>query len=288
MVRLEWRVYEAGHCLHPEWSTRSGASLRPCAFPALVVLLRHPVQGWILFDTGYSEHFRAATARMPERLYPLVTPVRLRDNESVRAQLLRDGVDPDAVRWIVLSHLHGDHVGGVADFPAARVVLAREAWDAMRSHSRIGALRTGVLPALLAGRDPDALEWIEDRGTVDLVAPFEQFGRGFDLFGDASLVLVALPGHAPGHYGAVFDDGQGPVFLVADASWSTQAIRDNMPPPRLTTAWMGDTTAYRLTLARLHALHRDAPHVRLVPSHCHEWRPAAALHGQSGLVPTLG
>ncbi|MEG2805236.1 MBL fold metallo-hydrolase [Stenotrophomonas sp.] len=275
MVRLDWRLYEAGYCTHPERATRQGAPTRTCEFPALVALLRHPTHGWILFDTGYSEHFLHATAAFPERLYRMVTPVHLGPQASLAAQLRSDGVDPGQIAWVVVSHLHGDHIGGLADFPQARVACSREAWDDLQARSRLGALRIGLLPALLEQWKHAPPHWFEDRAPVPLPAPLAAFGAGRDLFGDGSLLLVPLPGHAAGHYGALFDDGQGPVFLVADASWSSQAIRDNTPPPALVTAWLGSTGVYRHTLAQLHALHLAAPQVRLVPSHCPEWRPQA-------------
>jgi len=40
-------------------------------------VLRHPHHGIVLFDTGYSPHFMAATARFPQSLYRRVTPVHL-------------------------------------------------------------------------------------------------------------------------------------------------------------------------------------------------------------------
>ncbi|WP_422347001.1 MBL fold metallo-hydrolase [Stenotrophomonas sp. DR009] len=273
MVALDWRLYEAGYCTHPERATRQGAPAQACEFPALVALLRHPTNGWILFDTGYSEHFLQATAALPERLYRMVTPVHLSPQASLAAQLRRDSIAPEDIAWIVVSHLHGDHIGGLADFPQARAACSREAWDDLQARSRLGALRIGLLPALLNQWKVTSPQWFEGLASAVLPAPLAAFGAGRDLFGDGSLLLVPLPGHAAGHYGALFDDGQGPVFLVADASWSSRAIRDNTPPPTLVTAWLGSTRAYRDTLSRLHALHRAAPQVRLVPSHCPEWRP---------------
>lgn len=271
MATLDWRLYEAGHCTHPELATRRGAPAKACEFPALVALLQHPLHGQILFDTGYSAHFLRATDAFPERLYRLVTPVHLRERESLASQLRIDGIAPERIDWIVLSHLHGDHVGGLADFPHARVACAREAWDDMQARTRLGALRKGLLPALLQGRH-EPLRWFEDLPAVVMPAPFADFGDARDLFGDGSLLLVPLPGHAAGHFGALFSDAQGPVFLVADASWSSQSIRDNTPPPALVTGWLGDTATYRDTLAKLHVLHRTAPQVRIVPAHCREWR----------------
>jgi glyoxylase-like metal-dependent hydrolase (beta-lactamase superfamily II) len=273
MPALEWRLYEAGHCTHPERATRAGGSLRACEFPALVSVLRHPVQGIVLFDTGYSRHFFHATRRFPERLYRMVTPVHLHEEAALSVQLQRDGVPASAVAWVVVSHLHGDHVGGLADFPHSRIALSREAWEDMQGRGRVGALSMGLLPELVDAQSRARLHWFEDLPAVALRGPFERFGSGYDLFGDGSLLLVALPGHAAGHYGLLFEDDRGPVFLIADASWSSQAIRDFMPPPALVTGWLGDTRAYRDTLAKLKALGEEAPQVRMVPSHCREWRP---------------
>ena len=273
MSTLEWRVYEAGYCTHPERATQTGGSLRACEFPALVSVLRHPEQGVLLFDTGYSRHFFQATERFPERLYRMVTPVHLHHDAALSVQLEHEGIPASAVAWVIISHLHGDHVGGLADFTHSKIALSREAWDDMQGRSRVGALSMGLLPRLVDAHAQARLQWFEDRPTVTLSGPFERFGSGYDLFGDRSLLLIALPGHAVGHYGLLFEDDSGPVFLIADASWSSQAIRDFIPPPTLVTSWLGDTRTYRDTLAKLNALRREAPEVRIVPSHCREWRP---------------
>lgn len=273
MSGIEYRIYEAGHCTHPECATRRGASFASIAYPALAFLLRHPQQGRLLFDTGYSEHFLDATRHFPERLYRTVTPVHLAADEPLRVQLQRDGVSPGEVAYVMLSHLHGDHLGGLRDFPAAALICSRAAWEDMHARSRLGSLRRGLLPQLLPDDFLDRVRWIEDAPLRDLPAALVDFGAGHDLFGDGSLLAVSLPGHAAGHYGLLFDDSQGaPVFLVADAAWSSQAIREGVPPPALVTAWLGDTQVYGDTLQRLHELAKAAPSIRILPSHCHEWR----------------
>lgn len=274
MTQIDWRIYEAGHCCHPERATYRSASLKVCEYPALVTLLRHPEHGIVLFDTGYSRHFLEATAHYPEALYRMVTPVHLDAGAAVSLQLERDGIPATEVAWVVLSHLHGDHVGGLADFPDAQIACSNEAWQDMRKRSRFGALRNGLLPKLINAQSQTRLHWIEAMPTVALDGAFARFGTGYDLFDDRSVLLVPLPGHAAGHFGLLFEDADGPVFLIADASWSSQAIRDLTPPMTLVTAWLGNTRVYRDTLAKLNALHLEAPQVRIVPSHCREWRPA--------------
>lgn len=273
MNRIDWRIYEAGHCTHPECMTRRGAPLASMRYPALAFLLQHPRQGNILFDTGYSEHFLDVTRHLPERLYRSVTPVHLGTEEPLRVQLARDGLAADAIGRVVISHLHGDHIGGLRDFPTAALTCSRAAWDDMHARSRLGALRRGLLPRLLPEDFLDRVNWIEDAPRHDLPGALADFGSGHDLLGDGSLLAIPLPGHAAGHYGLLLTDPAGiSTFLVADAAWSSQAIREGVPPPRSVTALLGDTQAYRDTLQRLHALTHAAPAIRILPSHCNEWR----------------
>ncbi len=271
MIKCEWKIREVGFCCHPERSTRRGGSWRTHQFPALVFELVHPRVGRILFDTGYSQHFINATRQLPERLYRVVTPVHFDESQSLRRQLSNAGIDPDSIALIVLSHLHGDHIGGVKDFPLAQIMCSKIAADDMSARNRVSALSRGLLPSLLPNRHN--INWIEHCSRVALDAPFSAFGHALDLLADGSLLAVELPGHAAGHYGLLFRDVNAQtVFLVADAVWSSQSIRDNTPPPQLVTSWMGDTALYRDTLKKLHDLSVAAPSVLIVPSHCQEWR----------------
>jgi len=274
VIALEWRAYEVGHCMHPECSVRRGGAWRMARFPALAFLIRHPVHGAVLFDTGYADHFFRATQHLPERLYRVVTPPRLGEGESLVRQLARDGIRPDDIATVVLSHLHGDHVGGLHDFPSSAIVCAREGWEDMQARGRLSALRRGLLHDLLPADFPRRVRWIEEMRPAGLPQAFSAFGAGHDIFGDGSLLAIALPGHAKGHYGLLFQGAtQEPVFLLADAVWSSRTLHDGIPPPALVTSLLGDTPAYQQTLERLKQLRRAHPQLRMVPSHCQEHRP---------------
>lgn len=243
-----------------------GGSLRPSTLPAGVALIHHPRLGPGLFDTGYSRRFLDATRAFPERCYRWLTPPILLPGSSAVEQLVQRGIAADDVRWIVLSHLHADHIAGLIDFPRATIYLHGDARAALRQHGRWGNLLRGVLPALL----PDDL----DRRTHLLAsADFTAVGPGglpgHDLAGDGQLVLVPLPGHADGQLGLVVRPPNArPLFLIADAAWTSTALVENRLPSRL-SHWLNASTAgYHATFASLRRLAVDAPDLRLVPSHC--------------------
>ncbi|RZM37612.1 MAG: MBL fold metallo-hydrolase [Sphingomonas sp.] len=268
MKRSSLEIVECGHCRHAEAMTRRGAAWRGVDFPALVGVIHHAQEGVILYDTGYDAAFMDATRALPERLYRLATPVTFAPGESIVDQLATRGIPADAVRHIILSHFHGDHVAGLHNFPHATLHCACAGLRDLRARSRFGSARRGLLPALVPDRI-DHAAFFEDATPVALPAAFQPFDRGADLLGDASLLAVELPGHCPGHWGLALrleDDRY--TLLVGDAAWSLTAIERNMPPPGLVARLLGDAAVQRSTLAALHRLHGGRPDTLLLPSHC--------------------
>jgi glyoxylase-like metal-dependent hydrolase (beta-lactamase superfamily II) len=115
----------------------------------MAMLILHPDEGPILFDTGYDPAFLAATKPFPERLYRWATPVEIPQGRDAASQCRSMGVDPAEVRHVVLSHFHGDHVAGLHAFPGAAVHCASAGLKDVRQGSRFSTTRRGLLPALL-------------------------------------------------------------------------------------------------------------------------------------------
>ncbi|MBX9802196.1 MAG: MBL fold metallo-hydrolase [Caulobacteraceae bacterium] len=251
--------------------TRRDAGLAPTVFPALAALIVHPEEGPILFDTGYDPAFFAATEPFPERLYRWTTPVSFEPGDAVADQLPAFGFRPEDIRAVVVSHFHGDHIAGLSRFPQARIFCARAGLAEVQRTGRVARVRRGILAAL-APVDLDARAvFFEARPPVALGPDMAPFETGADLLGDGSLLAVPLPGHCPGHWGLVVRQTDDRTrFLIADAAWSSGAVRDDVPPPRLTTALLGETGTYRETLHALHQLWGRNPEVILTPSHCGE------------------
>lgn len=259
-------VLIAGHCVQLERFVRRGGAWRPIEFPSAVAVIPHPDGGVALFDTGYAPRFHAATARLPYRLYAALLPVTCTAADSAVALLGSRGITPEQVRLVVLSHLHGDHVAGLRDFPGARVVVGDGALaPGWRQRSGWTNTRHGFVPALL----PDDLDRRRlPLGTLE-VGSTGLGGRlrnGYDLFGDRSAFVLPLPGHTPGHLGLWLPHaGEGGVLLVGDAVWHERAFTHaELPLPPL----RGDRAAYERTVAELARLQRERPEMLIVPSHC--------------------
>lgn len=231
--------------------------------PNMFAVLDHPKQGIVLFDTGYTPRFHEATRHPPHCLYAKITPVTISPEQTAVSQLRQRGISADSVKWIILSHFHPDHYGGLKDFPNATVVCRADAWAAAAGKTGLAALRAFILP----GHIPEdicarlcLLPHLGQRQT-------EIMANHFDLFGDGSVRLVDLPGHAPGHVGACIRGAAGRQYLmVADAVWTMASLGH---PGRGLHRWISDNIRQRDTTVReLYKFQLQHADVAIIPSHC--------------------
>ncbi|WNS45922.1 MBL fold metallo-hydrolase [Paenibacillus sp. MMS20-IR301] len=263
-------IMAAGYCLHPERLTLRGGSLKPVAFPAGFALIRHPQYGPILFDTGYSARFFQETASLPASLYRRITPVVYSEDESAVRQLKAGGIAPEDVQYIILSHFHADHIGGVRDFPQAKFIYLRKSYDAVSRLGPVRATKAGFLPGLLPEQFNIRSLPVDEFSATRLLPPGLPFKEAYDLLGDGSLLAVELSGHAAGMIGLFLSTGEHDYLLCADTVWSSRAFRENRKPHPAAALIMSSRAEYRLNFERLRQIHSQFPQLRIVPSHCRE------------------
>ena len=194
------------------------AGWRPEPSPVNAFLVHHP-EGLCLFDAGQSA--RAAQPGYFPRWHPFFRLARfeLAEEDEVAAQLESSGLRPQNVRWVVLSHLHTDHVGGLEPFRDAEVVVSRVEWERARG---IGGKLRGYLPQYWpSGLEPTLLEL--DGGE------FGPFPASHDLAGDGALIVVATPGHTPGHVSLVVRRPGEPVLLGGDLAHNRHDLGRDAP-----------------------------------------------------------
>lgn len=194
------------------------APWRDEALPVNAFLVEHSA-GLCVFDTGQT--VQAASRGYFPRWQPFFRLARfeLEAEDEAEAQLMVLGISPRDVRWVVLSHLHTDHVGGLAAFRGSDVFVSRSEWE--RAGGLAGRIR-GYLPQ----RWPRSLE----PHLLDLDRNgFGPFPGSYDLAEDGTLVVVATPGHTPGHVSLLVRRAGGDVLLGGDLAHGTADLERVAP-----------------------------------------------------------
>jgi glyoxylase-like metal-dependent hydrolase (beta-lactamase superfamily II) len=150
---------------------------------------------------------------------------------AVHAALDALGLGPLDLRWIIVTHIHLDHAGGVGelarDFPNATVVVHERGARHLIDPSRLVDSASRVYGPLLDSLYGRMTAVPEDR----LIAAADGFR--VDVGNGRSLLLVDSPGHAKHHH-AVLDEHTG-TLLVGDAVGvllpDLGVLRPATPPP---------------------------------------------------------
>jgi nucleoside-diphosphate-sugar epimerase len=191
-------VLVAGYCLQSYRFLVAGGAHREVALAASFALLRHPRHGIILFDTGYAPRSKDATKHLPFSLYGKLLPTTIEPEWSAQARLAQRGIGADEVRFVVVSHFHADHIGGLRDYPRATFIAANDAYARVRGLKGLRALRAAFIPELLPEDFDTRLHLLKfDRSKETISnsnselparpASWSVFPRTLDLFGDGSL-----------------------------------------------------------------------------------------------------
>lgn len=181
--------------------------------PVPFFVLRHP-HGDVIVDGGNP----LAVAQDPHgHLGPLadIFEVHMTEDDHCVAQLQRRGLDTDAIRYIVQTHLHMDHTGALGHFPNATVTVHERELEAARASKPFenGYVREDF-----------------DRAGID----WQPITGDRDLFGDGAVRLIETPGHSAGHMSILLSLQQtGRVLLTADAADNRAQWQGRMEPRAL-------------------------------------------------------
>ncbi|NKB28710.1 MAG: MBL fold metallo-hydrolase [Rhodobacteraceae bacterium] len=149
----------------------------------------------ILIDTGFPEKYaKDVQAASAEDLLGGFGEVLTMTHDNLpKAQLARAGRDVSDVDLLIMTHTHIDHVGGIADFPQAPILIA-------------AAERALDKPLYWGPIQP--IDW-PDRKYL-LIHEDTRIGPG--------LRVLLVPGHAPGQLALLVELPEtGPVLIVSDA-----------------------------------------------------------------------
>ncbi len=229
--------------------------------PINVYVIDH-ADGLVLFDTGQDRAVVTDPDYYPDKITAffyrhIFRDIRIGPEDTLPAQLERAGYSAAQVDKAVISHLHSDHVGGIADIPQAELYAGQEGFAYMRGPDH-------------PERQTVYRDRIEIPGATWRMIRFEPtddptlapFTEALDLMGDGSMIVLPTPGHLPGSVSMlVRRDTAPPVLLVGDLTYDEQLLeRDQVGA-------VGDPDQLRATYAKVRALKGHTPDLIILPAH---------------------
>jgi len=154
--------------------TLAGRNLRTYGLPAeardLSVACALLVDGnrTLLWETGLGDRFAGGRETPKDPGW--------RVSRTLRSQLAEMGIEPSAITYLAISHMHADHTGNANDYASATWLVQEAERDF----------------AFRPGQDTSSYRALADaRATV--------LHGDHDVFGDGVAMLISTPGHTPGH-----------------------------------------------------------------------------------------
>lgn len=216
-------------------------------------VIRHPAKGTFIVDTGVETALRDA----PEKsaLSGMVRSAMHMEKLTVN-QPLGEWVTHEKLQGVFMTHLHLDHVTGMADVPGSTPLFTGP--GEAKATQLMNLFVKGSTDRALAGK-PALSEWqfkADPTGTFDGV---------LDIFGDGSVWALWVPGHTPGSTAYLVRTTNGPVLLTGDASHTRWGWDHQVEPGTFTNDAQKGTESFQ----KLQAFVAARPEIEVRVGHQH-------------------
>lgn len=213
-----------------------------------VHVIRHPVHGMFFVDSGVE----GAMATDPEHAAVRGLITSFLSMEALKVDHpTKSIIGSEKLSGVFLTHMHIDHVMGLPDVPNDTPIFSGP--GETTGHPSIdNAVLAPNIDRCFAGKGP-VREWQFD-------------GDGIvDIFGDATVFALAVPGHTSGSTAYVVRTPRGPVLLTGDVSHTIWGWQNNVEPGTFTA----DHEQNRAALLKLKALVERHPGLEVRLGHQH-------------------
>lgn len=264
--QIKIQFFASGYCFSNQRIVNPTKKRAHIKFYAVWALIKIPNVGYVMFDSGYSHHFHNETKKFPDRLYRWATPVFLEENETAVSLLAFHNIEPSEIKFIVISHFHGDHIAGLKDFPNAKLICTESALFEVQQKEGFAAVRKGILKGLLP-KDFYARVSILEHCCDDSYT--DEFGLlHYKLFNQSELEFVLLEGHARGQIGFIYKSENQHLVFATDAAWDYEAFENQIPPMKVVKIFIDSWRKLIDTQEKLRKYKVANPNAEMLFTHC--------------------
>jgi N-acyl homoserine lactone hydrolase len=189
--------------------------------PVAFFLIKHR-KGNVLFETGNNDKVITDPTYWGP-LAQMLSPASRSPDVAIDTQLDKIGVKPSDINYVILGHMHLDHVGNVGKFPNATIVYQRDEivnafWPKPGFAGGYITADFAMLRNDVGANQPSRQKVIELNGDLD-------------LFGDGSIYIHRQVSHTPGSQMALVRlPKTGPIVLTSDVCYLMENLQKDILP----------------------------------------------------------
>lgn len=208
-----------------------------------------PMWAWIV-ETDKERILVDAGAKLGATGGVTRTQFNMSPAQTLVALLAERGLRPESFDRVVMTHLHGDHVGGLSAFDQQRVWVAKAEWAPVAAFpGRLMRPMTAPVPRAFVPK------------LFDFDGPaVHGFPGSWPVTRDGSMIALPTPGHSPGHTSFLVRRPKGDVLLAGDVTYDLPALEAQRDQ-----GFIAKPDHHRVTLRRVRSLVETG--VAYLPSH---------------------
>jgi N-acyl homoserine lactone hydrolase len=197
--------------------------------PVSAYLIEHP-KGLVLIDTGWHTDVRVKQFEHLGLAHWLINKAKLPKGKAIHEQLAQLGYQPSDIDFVILSHLHTDHVSGlelVED--AKRIYVSDIEWQ--EAHNK--PIR--YVPTMWKDIPVETFSFSQTG-----IGPE---GLSYDLFKDGTLVFVNTPAQTRGLTTTIVNNNGNFLLLTSDMEYQKKTV-----DPKSNASAQGKLSKFRKSL----------------------------------------
>jgi len=210
--------------------------------PVSAYLLEHP-RGKVLIDCGWHREMspkgiadkKSQIKSLDSRILYHVNQGVVGQGEAIDEQLLKIGITPSDLDYVLLTHLDCDHANGLSLVADAKNILVAADELKFANKSIVRYQKCWWKNVKL-----QTFNWTGNEGYA---------GKSYDLFDDESVQLVNIPGHSKGLFAVKITSDSGRfILLTSDGAYAAKSwekmilpgIADDRNAQKKSLQWIKD------------------------------------------------
>lgn len=175
--------------------------------------------GLVLVDTGETAKIYEEGYLPKGGVYHKAVQTFIQPEEEIQYQLDKLGFSPQDIKTVVLTHLHGDHIGGLAHFSHSRILVSRQEYEFATSNK--GESNGYFQKNWPTWFKPELVDYQNEKEGI--------FNTSYRLDAKENIVIVPTPGHSIGHQSVIAKGQKKSFFIGGDLTYNQTTLEQEIP-----------------------------------------------------------